>query len=124
VPKNALTSSELPRPAGPYSHVVEANGFAFTAGFGPQDPKTGQIPEGIVAQTEQVLTNLAHALSAVGLSLADVVKTTVHLHDLHRDFAAFNGVYTRRFPEPYPVRTVGSTLVGGILVEIDAVAAR
>jgi enamine deaminase RidA (YjgF/YER057c/UK114 family) len=53
-----------------------------------------------------------------------VVKTTVHLQDLHRDVAEYNEVYTRRFPEPYPVRTtVGSTLAN-ILVEIDVVALR
>jgi enamine deaminase RidA (YjgF/YER057c/UK114 family) len=102
--------------------VVEANGFVYTAGFGPQDPQSGEIPEGLVAQAEQVITNLARALAAVGLDLGAVVKTTVHLQDLARDFAEFNEVYARRFPQPYPVRTtVGSTLAG-ILVEIDAIA--
>ena len=122
--KIAITSPDLPAPAGPYSHVVERNGVVVTAGFGPQDPATGEVPDGIAAQTEQVISNLEAALAAVGLSLADVVKTTVHLQHLDRDFAGFNEVYARRFPQPYPVRTtVGSTLAG-ILVEIDALAIR
>jgi 2-iminobutanoate/2-iminopropanoate deaminase len=122
--KTAHVSENLPKPAGPYSHVVEANGFVFTAGFGPKDPETGVTPEGVAAQTEGVIRNVAAALGVVGLTLADVVKTTVHLAELDRDFAAFNEVYGRLVPAPFPVRTtVGSTL-NGILVEIDVVAAR
>jgi 2-iminobutanoate/2-iminopropanoate deaminase len=124
MPKTAFTSPDLPRPAGPYSHVAEAHGFVYTAGLGPQDPRNGQVPDGIEAQSEQVISNLEAALAAAGLTLDDVLKTTVHLQHLDRDFAGFNDVYRRRFPEPYAVRTtVGSTLAG-ILVEIDAVAAR
>jgi 2-iminobutanoate/2-iminopropanoate deaminase len=120
----AHTSPDLPPPAGPYSHVIDTGSLVFTAGFGPQDPATGAVGEGITAQTEQVLDNVAGALGTVGLGLADVVKATVHLQHLDRDFAAYNEVYARRFTEPYPVRTtVGSTLAG-ILVEIDVVAAR
>ncbi|MFH5823836.1 RidA family protein [Georgenia sp. AZ-5] len=122
--RHAITSDELPRPAGPYSHVVEARGIVVTAGFGPQDPTSGEVPDGIEAQTEQVISNIEAALALTGLTLADVVKSTVHLQHLDRDLAAFNAVYRRRFPEPYPVRTtVGSTLAG-ILVEIDVMAVR
>lgn len=121
---NAYTSPALPKPAGPYSHVAEAGGFVYTAGLGPQDPDTGAVPDGIAAQTEQVIDNVERALAMAGLSLADVMKTTVHLQHLERDFAAYNEVYGRRFPRPYPVRTtVGSTLPG-ILIEVDAVARR
>jgi 2-iminobutanoate/2-iminopropanoate deaminase len=120
----AHTSPDLPPPAGPYSHVIDAGTTVWTAGFGPQDPRTGEVPDGITAQTEQVLDNVAGALRAVGLGLGDVVKATVHLQELHRDFAAYNAVYERRFTPPYPVRTtVGSTLAG-ILVEVDVVAVR
>lgn len=122
--RHAITSDELPRPAGPYSHVVEARGIVVTAGFGPQDPGSGEVPDGIEAQTEQVISNVETALALTGLTLADVVRSTVHLQHLDRDLAAFNAVYRRRFPEPYPVRTtVGSTLAG-ILVEIDVMAVR
>ena len=122
--RSATTSSDLPAPAGPYSHVVEINGVVFTAGFGPQDPATREVPEGIAAQTEQVISNVETALRAVGLRLDDVAKATVHLEHLDRDFAGYNEVYGRRFTAPYPVRTtVGSTLAN-ILVEIDVVAIR
>jgi 2-iminobutanoate/2-iminopropanoate deaminase len=124
VPKIAITSETLPNPAGPYSHVVEANGVVYTSGFGPQDPATGLVPEGIVAQTEQTISNVERALGLRGLTLDDVVKTTVHLQNLAADFPAYNVVYADRFSAPYPARTtVGSTLAD-ILVEIDAVAVR
>ncbi|GIG90442.1 RidA family protein [Plantactinospora endophytica] len=120
----AHTSPDLPEPAGPYSHVVDAGRLVWTAGFGPKDPASGVVPEGITAQTEQVLDNVEGALRTVGLGLGDVVKATVHLQHLDRDFAGYNEVYARRFRPPYPVRTtVGSTLAG-ILVEVDVVAVR
>ena len=124
MPKTAVTSDKLPKPAGPYSHVVEVNGVVFTAGFGPQDPATGQVPDGVAAQTEQVISNVENALAEVGLGLADAVKATVHLQHLHRDAAEFNEVYRRRFPEPYPVRTTVGSDLANILVEIDVVAIR
>lgn len=118
------TSPELPRPVGPYSHVAQGAGLVWTAGFGPQEPATGKVPGGIEQQTEQVIDNIETALGLVGLGLQDVVKATVHLQHLERDFAAYNEVYARRFQPPYPVRTtVGSSLLG-ILVEIDVVAVR
>jgi 2-iminobutanoate/2-iminopropanoate deaminase len=122
--KTAVTSDKLPTPAGPYNHVVEINGTVFTAGFGPQDPVTGKVPDGVAAQTEQVISNVETALAEVGLGLADVAKATVHLQHLHDDFAEFNEVYRQRFPEPYPVRTTVGSELANILVEIDVVALR
>lgn len=117
-------SPDLPTPAGPYSHVTSAQGLVWTAGFGPQDPVTGAVPDGVQAQTAATLDNVERALAVVGLDLSDVVKTTVHLQHLKRDFAAFNGVYGDRFGDHRPVRTtVGSDLYD-ILVEIDVVAAQ
>jgi 2-iminobutanoate/2-iminopropanoate deaminase len=112
----------LPTPGGAYSHVTAGAGLVFTAGFGPHDPQDGTIPDGIEAQTEATLANVARALEGVGLGLESIVKVTVHLAELHRDFSAFNQVYARALPAPYPVRTtVGSQLLG-ILVEVDVVA--
>lgn len=119
----SLTSSTLPPPGGAYSHVTIAHGLVFTAGFGPQDPTSGEVPDGIEAQTAATLGNVSRALAAAGLDLSHVVKVTAHLADLSRDFAGFNAAYARTFSQPYPVRTtVGSSLLG-ILVEIDVVAA-
>jgi 2-iminobutanoate/2-iminopropanoate deaminase len=113
-----------PKAAGPYSHAVAANGFLYTAGFGPVDPATGQIVgDEIAEQTRQVMRNLGVVLEAAGLGFDDVVKSTVHLADVGRDFAAFNSAYAEFFSGALPVRTtVGSTLPN-ILVEIDVVAA-
>jgi 2-iminobutanoate/2-iminopropanoate deaminase len=124
VPKNAFVSPDLPKPAGPYSHVVEVGGMVFTAGFGPQNPATGEVPEGVAAQTEQVLENVKSALAAAGATLDDVVKVTVHLQNLLDDFAAFNEVYARYFPAPHPVRTTVGSQLFNILVEIDVVAVK
>ncbi|MFJ4918410.1 RidA family protein [Streptomyces sp. NPDC088725] len=120
--KRAVHTDSAPRPAGAYSQGVVAGGFLYTAGFGPQDPETGKVPEGAAAQTAQVLRNISAVLAARGLTLDDVVKATVHLADLHRDFEAFNAAYREFFTDPCPVRTtVGSELMN-ILVEIDVVA--
>lgn len=121
--KEAISTSGSAQPIGPYSQGIRTEELVFVAGQGPLDPATGKEPEGVEAQTHQVLRNIRGILEAGGCSMDDVVKTTVHLADLH-DFDAFNGVYRQYFSEPYPVRTtVGSQLLG-ILVEIDAIAVR
>ena len=121
--KEKIVVADAPAPAGPYSQGIGVGPFVFVAWQGPMDVQTGTVPDGIEAQTENVLRNLEAILRGAGCSLADVVKVTAHLADL-QDFAAFNAVYQRYFPEPWPVRTtVGSSLMG-ILVEIDVIAYR
>lgn len=120
-PKDGFVSAAAPTPAGPYSHGVVHNGLMFTAGFGPQDPVTGEVPESVADQTRQVLRNIAAVLAERGATLDDVLKTTVHLADL-ADFQEFNGAYRELFTEPYPVRTTVGSQLAGILVEIDVVA--
>lgn len=121
--KRELRSSDAPEPLGTYSQGLVAGDFVYTSGMGPIDPKTGEVVGTDVAtQTRQVLANLTAILREHGLGLDDVVKSTVHLQDLHRDFAAYDEVYRAHFDTPYPVRTtVGSDLMN-ILVEIDFVA--
>lgn len=101
---------------------MEAHGFFYTAGFSPHHPETGQVPEGVTAQTRQVMAHLEEVLGTRGLTFDDVVKATVHLSSLDH-FAEFNAAYETFFTPPYPVRTtVGSELMG-FDVEIDVVAA-
>ncbi|MEU4144929.1 RidA family protein [Streptomyces parvulus] len=120
--KRAVHTTGAPRPAGAYSQGVVAGGLLFTAGFGPQDPATGEVPEGVGPQTAQVLRNVRAVLAQEGLTPRDVVKVTAHLQHLKRDFAAYDAAYREFFDEPCPVRTtVGSDLMD-ILVEIDVVA--
>ncbi len=84
----------------------------------------GSLPEGIAAQTEQTLKNIAATLAGEGLSLSDVVSATVYLTD-RADFAAFNEVYRRHFAEPFPVRTtVEAPLMIDAKIEITVIAAR
>jgi 2-iminobutanoate/2-iminopropanoate deaminase len=118
-----IQTDAAPPPAGPYSQALVAGPFIFVSGQGPFDPATGTQPEGVEAQTHQVLKNLRTILEAAGASMSDVVKSTVHLANLD-DFAAFNAIYQQYFTEPYPTRTtVGSTL-RDIQVEIDVIAYR
>lgn len=119
--KTAFHTTNAPQPAGPYSQGILANGFFYTAGFGPQDPATGAVPESVGDQTRQVLRNVGAVLAEQGLTLDDSVKTTVHLADL-ADFAEFNEAYKEFFSEPYPVRTTVGSQLANILVEIDVVA--
>jgi reactive intermediate/imine deaminase len=121
--KEVIQTDKAPRPAGAYSQGIVANGFLYTAGFGPADPNTGLLVEGGVAeQTAQVMRNVAAVLAERGLTFADVVKATVHLADLG-DFAEFNRVYESFLEQPYPVRTTVGSALNNILVEIDVVAA-
>ena len=120
--KKAIRTPKAPDPSGTYSQGLVCGKRIYTAGQGPKDPATGKTPEGIEEQTRQVLKNIQTILEAGGATMDHVVKTTVHLQELKRDFPAFNAVYKEFFKEPYPVRTtVGSTL-NNILVEIDVIA--
>lgn len=121
--KTAITTTKAPVPAGPYSQGVIANGFLFTAGFGPVDPATGKIPATVGEQTRQVLRNISAVLAEHGATLDDAVKVTVHLQNLTQDFAEFNEAYLEFFTEPFPVRTTVGSQLFDILVEIDVVVA-
>lgn len=119
-----VKTDKAPSAIGPYSQGIVANGFLFTAGQIPLDPKTGQVIAGDVkAQTERVLMNLSEVLAAAGATWRDVVKTTVFLHDLN-DFPAVNDTYARVLGEARPARSTVQVagLPRGVLVEIDAIA--
>lgn len=120
-----IVAKGAPAPGGSYSHGVVANGFLYTCGMGPMDPATGaNVPGGVGEQTRQTLKNLQAILAEVGCDFSDVVKSTVHLQDVVRDFAEYDSAYREFFTAPnFPARTtVGSDLVS-ILVEIDLVVA-
>jgi 2-iminobutanoate/2-iminopropanoate deaminase len=122
--KKELKTTEGAPPVGAYSQGLVVGDFVYTSGAGPLDPETGEVVGGddVAAQTHQVMRNLGAILAAHGLGFDDVIKATVHLQHLKRDFAAYNEVYKSYFSQPYPVRTtVGSDLLD-ILVEIDFVA--
>jgi reactive intermediate/imine deaminase len=118
-----------PDPVAPFSHAVEADGWVFVTG---QMPFAGTsvdepYPEGIEAQTRQVMMNLETVLQGCGLTLANVLSVRIYLTHFERDYAAMNGVYAGCFaPGRRPARTcIGvSGLAKGALIEIDMVARR
>jgi 2-iminobutanoate/2-iminopropanoate deaminase len=99
----AVTTARAPAALGPYSQAVVAGGLVFCSGTAGIDPDTGIVADGIEAQTEQALRNLAAILEEAGSSLRDVVKTTIFYADVD-DFALLNAVYARHMPDPPPAR--------------------
>ncbi|MDE6332281.1 MAG: Rid family detoxifying hydrolase, partial [Muribaculaceae bacterium] len=91
----------------------------------PINPASGEVVSGIKAQTEQSLANVAAILNEAGLTLDNVVKTTVYLADMN-DFAAMNDVYGKAFNAPYPARSAVAVreLPKKVLVEIEVIAMR
>lgn len=118
--REALRTDRAPQPAGPYSQAIVSGDLLFTAGFGPQDPATGEVADSVAEQTRQVLRNLQAVLAERGATLDDALKATVHLADL-ADAPAFNEAYREFFTEPFPVRTTVGSELANILVEIDLV---
>jgi len=121
-----VATNDAPKAIGPYSQAVTAGDFIFTAGQIALDPATMEIAaEGIVEQTEQVLSNLEAVLLAAGSDLSRVVKTTVFLQTM-ADFAAMNEVYARRFGSNRPARSTvaAAGLPRNVLVEIEVIAVR
>jgi 2-iminobutanoate/2-iminopropanoate deaminase len=124
VAKEIIATGAAPAAIGPYSQAVKVDDLLFTAGQIPLDPATGKLVEGdIRAQTERVMRNLEAVLHEAGADFAGVVKTTCFLADL-ADFAAFNEVYGRFFPEQPPARSTVQVarLPAGARVEVECVA--
>lgn len=120
--KEEIRAGAAAAPGGAYSQAIRAGDFVYVSGQGPLDPETGAVVGATIEeQTARTLDNVKAILAAAGATLADVVKSTVHLSSIDL-FDGFNGVYSTYFPDPKPARTtVGSELLG-ILVEIDVVA--
>lgn len=126
MPKRVLDTPSAPGALGPYSVAVEAGDFVFVSGQVAIDPATGErAPDDVSAQAEQIMLNLKAILGDVGLSLADVVKTTIFLADIN-DFPAVNDIYGGYFDQKPPARSTVqvAALPGGFLVEIEVIAAR
>lgn len=121
--KQKIESAGAPAAIGPYSQAVKSGGFLYVSGQLPIDAVSGTMPETIQAQTRQSLENIASILKAAGLTMDNVVKTTVFLQDI-ADFAAMNEVYGQFFSGVYPARAAFqvAALPKSALVEIEAVA--
>lgn len=123
--RQAVSTGSAPAAIGPYSQAIAIDGFVFCSGQLGLDPATGELVEGVAAQADRALRNLSAVLDAAGLTMADVVKTTLFLADM-ADFATVNEVYARFLPDPPPARSTVAVaaLPKGGLVEIEATARR
>ncbi len=124
--KKQISTNNAPAAIGPYSQAIEANGMVFVSGQLPVNPLTGEFAEGGIKElTYQSLTNMKNILAEVGLTMENVVKTTVFLADM-ADFAAMNEVYASFFTGVAPARSAVAvkTLPKNALVEIECIAVR
>ena len=124
--KKQISTTNAPAAIGPYSQAIEANGMVFVSGQLPVDPATGEFAEGGIKElTRQSLTNMKNILAEAGLTMANVVKTTVFLADM-ADFAAMNEVYASFFEGVAPARSAVAVkiLPKNALVEIECIAVK
>ena len=123
--RHEVVTTAAPAAIGPYSQAIETDGFVFCSGQLGLDPATGELLAGIDEQTERALLNLEAVLGAAGLTMADVVKTTIFLADLAH-FAQVNETYARHVVAPAPARSTVqvAALPRNALVEIEAIARR
>lgn len=122
--KQALNTTNAPAAIGPYSQAIVAGNLVFVSGQLPVDPATGEFAQGGIKElTHQSLKNAQAILAEAGLTLADVIKTTVFLADM-ADFAEMNEVYASYFSAPFPSRSAVAvkTLPKGARVEIECIA--
>jgi len=123
--RKVIATSNAPAAIGPYSQAIETDGFLFSSGQLGLDPATGKLVDGIDNQAERALLNLEAVLGEAGLTMADVVKTTIYLVDLSH-FAQMNAIYSRHVIAPPPARSTVQVagLALGALIEIEVVARR
>ena len=124
--KKVISTSNAPAAIGPYSHGISVGDLFFTSGQIPLVPETGKLAgDTIEEQTEQVMHNIGALLEASGLTFANVVKTTCFLADLN-DFAAFNAVYAKYFPNEAPARSCFAVagLPKGAKLEVETICAK
>jgi 2-iminobutanoate/2-iminopropanoate deaminase len=121
--RKVISTAKAPAALGPYSQAIRAGNFLFAAGQLGLDPATGNLAEGVEAQTRQALANLQAVLAAAGASPADVVKTTIFLADMN-DFAAVNAIYGEVFKHDPPARSTVqvAALPKAGRVEIEVIA--
>lgn len=123
--KKVISTDQAPAAIGPYSQAIEVNGMVYTSGVIPVVPATGEIPEGIEAQADQAIGNLAALLKAAGTSTDNVIKTTVFIKEMD-DFATVNSIYSKYFTGDCPARSCVEVarLPKDVLIEIEAIAVK
>ena len=123
--KNVVKTNKAPGAIGPYSQGIQVGDMFFFSGQIPLNPETGTMPESIVDQAHQALTNVKGLLESQGLTFANVVKTTVFLDNID-DFTTVNEIYAQYFTEPFPARSAVEIgrLPKGALIEVEVIAVK
>ncbi len=121
--KIQIATTNAPAAIGPYSQAIKCGNMLFISGQIPVNPADGTIPEGIKAQTAQSITNIKAILKEAGLTIDNVIKTTVFLADMSL-FGDMNEVYGQEFTSPFPARSAVAVreLPKQVLVEIETIA--
>lgn len=121
--REAIQSSQAPKPRGPYSPAVVASGpTVYISAQGPYDPATGEARMASFAeQARQVFDNVSALLEAAGTSWEHAVKVTIFLADF-ADFAEMNEIYNTYVVEPYPARTTVHSQIGQSAIAVDCIA--
>lgn len=123
--KKQIATTKAPGAIGPYSQAIDTGSLVFISGQIPVNPETGEIAGDIKSQTAQSLANVKAILAEAGLTVDNVVKTTVFLSDM-ANFVPMNEVYAEVFTAPFPARSAVAVreLPKQVLVEIEVIAAR
>ena len=118
-----VSTDKAPAAIGPYSQAQIAGGLVFCSGQIPIIPETGELAQGLEAQSRQVFKNVGALLSAAGSDMGKVVKTTVFIKDMN-DFAAINAIYAEYFSAPFPARSCVEVarLPKDVLIECEVIA--
>jgi 2-iminobutanoate/2-iminopropanoate deaminase len=118
-----IKTNNAPAAIGPYSQAIVTGGLVFASGQIPVNPETGEIPEGVEAQANQVFTNMKNLLEAAGTNINKVVKTVVFIKNMD-DFGTINEIYAKYFTEPFPARSCVEVarLPKDVLLEMEAIA--
>jgi len=123
--KKIISTDKAPKAIGPYSQAIESNNMIFLSGQLPINPQDGSIPQDIKGQTEMVLKNIQSILTQAGLTLENVVKTTVFMTDLTK-FSEMNEIYEKYFSSNPPARSTieVKSLPKGVMIEIECIAVK
>lgn len=121
--KTVLSTSGAPAAIGPYSQGIKAGNMVYLSGQLGLDSDTGELKEGVEAQTAQAFVNISAVLESIGLELGNIVKTTVFLKNMN-DFTAMNDIYAKSLKKPFPARSTieVARLPKDALVEIEVIA--
>ena len=123
--KEVVKTNQAPSAIGPYSQGIQVGNLFFFSGQIPLHPETGEMPDGIIAQSKQAFENVKGWLESQNLDFENVVKTTVFLDNMD-DFATVNEIYATYFKEPYPARSAieVAKLPRGALIEVEVIATK